>query len=189
MNVLRNAPVLVPACATAQGVNAAWRAALVARDLGVALRLLQLAPHLAPVSAQLLSLQRLALEIKAHLGIDVELTHATEHALAATVRAAREAALVVIGPRPGNPLRQLVLGTQAEQLIRLCRVPVLVVKRPATASYRRVLVPVELTPAARPVIATAARLSRSAGGGAARAGRRGRSRAARARPVTGAGAA
>ena len=32
-------------------------------------------------------------------------------------------------PARGNPLREFVLGTQAERLIRLCRVPVLVVKR------------------------------------------------------------
>jgi nucleotide-binding universal stress UspA family protein len=57
-------------------------------------------------------------------------------------------------------LREFVLGTKAERLIRLCRVPVLVVKRPPQGAYRRVLVPVELGPAARTVIAAATRLSR-----------------------------
>ena len=41
------------------------------------------------------------------------------------------------------------------------RVPVLVVKRPARGSYRRVLAPVELGPGARAVVAAALRLSRA----------------------------
>jgi nucleotide-binding universal stress UspA family protein len=107
------------------------------------------------------SLQRLADDIAAHLRLRVDIEEADGDALGATVRAARDAALVVIGSRRGNPLREFVLGTQAERLIRLCRVPVLVVKQAPAGGYRRVLVPVELGPAAPRVIAAAARLARA----------------------------
>jgi nucleotide-binding universal stress UspA family protein len=80
--------------------------------------------------------------------------------LAGVLAATRQAGLLVLGARRGNPLRDFIFGTQAERVLRLCRVPVLVVKRRALAGYRRVLVPVELSPAASPVIAAAAAFSR-----------------------------
>jgi len=67
---------------------------------------------------------------------------------------------VVIGARRGNPLRDWVLGNPGRAADPAVPRPVLVVKKPPVAGYRRVLVPVELGPAARPVIAAAARLSR-----------------------------
>jgi nucleotide-binding universal stress UspA family protein len=60
----------------------------------------------------------------------------------------------------GNPLREWIMGTQAERLIRLCRSPVLVVKRPALAAYRRVLVPLDIEEPSVRVLALAASLSR-----------------------------
>ncbi|HEX7890455.1 MAG TPA: universal stress protein [Ramlibacter sp.] len=152
--------VLVLHDLSAAALNASWRAGLVARDLGVPLRLLHVrggAPGAADAPEALLQLAR---DIGGHLGIGVEADLAAGEPLAHAVRAARDASLVVIGSRRGNPLREMVCGTQAERLIRLCRAPVLVVKRPAGASYRRVLAPVELDPDARAVIAAALRLSR-----------------------------
>lgn len=152
--------VLVPQDLSSQSFNAAWRAALVARDLDAPLQLLHVhAGGDAPEAGE--ELLRLAAEIRGRVEIDVEVQLACGDALAETVRASRDAALVVIGSRRGNPLRELVLGTQAERLIRLCRVPVLVVKRPANGGYRRVLVPVQLGPEAGAVIAAATRLSRN----------------------------
>ena len=153
--------VLVPHDLSGTSVNAAWRAALVARDLGVPLLLLHACADAAAAQSAAQALEQLAADIGEHLGLPVEVELALEDPLAATVRAARDASLLVIGSRRGNPLRELVLGTQAERLIRLCRVPVLVVKRPARGAYRRVLVPVELGPQARPVIAAALRMSRA----------------------------
>lgn len=152
--------VLVLADAGVPGRQAAWRGAVVARDLGLRLRLLHVRQAGAASGAGERAVRQLGEEIAAHFGLPVQVDIGDGDALAAVVRASRSAALLVIGSRRGNPLRELVLGTQAERLIRLCRLPVLVVKRPPAGAYRRVLVPVELGPAAQPVIAAAARLSR-----------------------------
>lgn len=148
-------PVLALDDGTSSSANAAWRAALVARDLGLSLRLL-CAARAGPGPA-------LALDIGQRLGIDVEPVLLRGDPLKDVVAAARQAQLVVLGAGRGNPLRNFVLGTQAERLIRLCRVPVLVVKRPATGSYRRVLVPVTLEAGGSQALAMAARVSRGAG--------------------------
>ena len=155
---LRSGAVLAAVDASSHGMQAAWRAALVARELGTTLRLLHV--QQAGDGGAARSRRQLAQDIHAHMGLPVALVELEGDPLAATVRAARNAALVAIGSRRGNPLREFVLGTQAERLIRLCRVPVLVVKSPPTGAYRRVLVPVELGPAAHAVIAAASRLSR-----------------------------
>ena len=89
------------------------------------------------------------------------------------ISAAREAGLLVIGSRRANPLREWISGTQAERLIRLCRIPTLVVKRPAVpgrnaalggtaepGGYGRVLVSVDLRPEAVDLIVAAMTLSR-----------------------------
>jgi nucleotide-binding universal stress UspA family protein len=163
MTMHEDGVVLAPGDLSPQGVNAAWRAALVARDLGVPLRLLHVADQRSPTPAAGGALRQLAHDIRGRLGLVVDVASEPGDALAATVRSARAAALLVIGSRRGHPLRELVLGTPAERLIRLCRVPVLVVKGPARGSYRRVLAPVELGAAGHDVIAAAARLSRAPG--------------------------
>jgi nucleotide-binding universal stress UspA family protein len=160
MSTLSNAGVLVLAEPDAHGRSAAWRGAIAARELGLPLRLLHVRSAAAGPPEPEPALQHLAAEIRSHLDMPVRLEFAQGDPHALTVQAARDAAMVVLGTRRGNPLQEFVLGTQAERLIRLCRVPVLVVKRPPLGAYRRVLVPVELGPAARPVIAAAARLSR-----------------------------
>lgn len=137
---------------TAAGTNAAWRAALVARDHGRPLRLLH--------GGDPIGTAELAAELRAGVGIDVTVQAAEGDLLHDALAASRSASLLVIGSRRGNPLREWILGTQAERLIRLSRAPVLVVKRPAMAGYRRVLVPVDLAPEAAAVIAAAAMLSR-----------------------------
>jgi magnesium-transporting ATPase (P-type)/nucleotide-binding universal stress UspA family protein len=60
--------------------------------------------------------------------------------------ASEQADLLVLGARGLNPWRDLLLGTTADRLLRMCKRPVLVVKRPPEASYRRVLVPVDFSP-------------------------------------------
>lgn len=159
---MRTSDVLALCDFSPASVNAAWRAALAARDHGVRLRLLHVRqdPYAPDAQPQL---QQLAAELHGRLSIAVIPCAVTGDPLEEVVRAARDASLLVIGARRGNPLREFILGTQAERLMRLCRVPVLVVKRPAMASYRRVLVPVDLGPASGDVIATAARFSRDTG--------------------------
>lgn len=129
---------------TRAGLHAAWRAAFVARDLGTHVRLLHAPPGGAGAPA-LQAAAQLAAEIAARVGVDV-MAHAFEgDPLQALVQESPHAALLVLGSTRGNPLREWVSGTQAERLIRLSRVPVLVVKRDAAAGYRRILVPVELS--------------------------------------------
>lgn len=159
MNAFGQDMVLVPFDLSRQGVQAVWRAAIVARDLGASVRLLHV-PRLGGAPHEERELRRLAAEVGGHTRVPFDLRTEPGEALAAIVRAARDAALVVIGSGRRNALRELLLGTQAERLIRLCRVPVLVVKAPPGGSYRRVLAPVELGPAARPVIAAASRVAR-----------------------------
>ena len=58
---------------------------------------------------------------------------------------AGEADLLVIGQKSRNILRDFVLGTPAERLVRMLGRPVLVVKRASDRPYRRVLVPVDFS--------------------------------------------
>lgn len=156
---MRTNDILVLCDFSPASINAAWRGALAARDQGARLRLLHVQQHAGLGDAQQ-RLQQLAAELHERIAIAVVPCAVAGDPLQEVVRAARDASLLVLGARRGNPLREFILGTQAERLLRLCRVPVLVVKRPATASYRRVLVPVDLGPASDEVIATAARFSR-----------------------------
>jgi nucleotide-binding universal stress UspA family protein len=74
-------------------------------------------------------------------GIDAEILQAT-----------RQVDLLVAGVRGASPLRDLLLGSTAERLLSKCPRPVLVVKRPPAEAYRRVLVPIDLSPASAGVI-------------------------------------
>jgi len=60
--------------------------------------------------------------------------------------AATDADLVIVGARGESTLRRFVLGSTASHLLRKSKCPVLVVKRPARAPYRRVLVAVDFSP-------------------------------------------
>lgn len=160
MRTAPSARVVVPHDLSTTSTNAAWRAAMVARDLGLPLLLLHASTDRAASKAAVPVLERLAEDIRNRLGLPVDLEIASEDPLAATIHAAGQASLLVIGSRRGNPLRELVLGTPAERLIRMCRVPVLVVKRPVRGSYRRVLASVALGTEAPRLIAAAARLAR-----------------------------
>jgi magnesium-transporting ATPase (P-type)/nucleotide-binding universal stress UspA family protein len=60
--------------------------------------------------------------------------------------ASEQADLLVLGARGLNPWREFFLGTTADRLLRQCKRPVLVVKHPPAASYRRVLVPIDFSP-------------------------------------------
>lgn len=66
-----------------------------------------------------------------------------------------DAGLVVLGARGGGLLRQLVLGTTAERILRKTARPVLVVRQSPVGEYRRVAVAVDFSPTS----ATAVRLA------------------------------
>jgi len=73
--------------------------------------------------------------------------------------AASEAQLVVLGARGWNPLRDRILGTTAERLLRTCRRPVLVVQHQAKREYKRVIVAMDHSPNALQALEVATRIA------------------------------
>src|SRR5690606_16883081 len=80
------------------------------------------------------------------------------HKAIAAAAAAMKAELVVMGRGGGRALRDLFLGSTAERVIRKGQLPVLVVRLPARAPYRRLAVAVDLDRAAHEVIDLTLRL-------------------------------
>lgn len=121
-------------------IDATWRAAMLARELGLQLRVLH--PQLAGAVAcrHRSFVDELRVEIPRRMAVDADFEAVEGSALDAAVATARDAAVVVLPSQRGNLLREWIMGTQAERLIRLCRAPVLVVKKPALGPYRRLLV-------------------------------------------------
>jgi len=78
------------------------------------------------------------------------------------LRASAQADLLVLGQRGRKPWKSLVIGGTADRMLHSSRTPVLVVKRKADAPYRRVLVPVDLTPHSDAAVQVAASLAPSA---------------------------
>jgi nucleotide-binding universal stress UspA family protein len=152
--------------------NAVWRAALIAREQGALLRLLHVGGERRRMGQVHEALEDIRNQVHARLGIELNAEVLEGDLLPKAISAARAAGLLVIGPRRSNPLREWISGTQAERLIRLCRIPTLVVKRPATPGrnaalataepgrYGRVLVSVDLRPEAVDLIAAAMSFSR-----------------------------
>jgi nucleotide-binding universal stress UspA family protein len=134
---------------------------MIARDHALAVCLFQASTDERELKRAGTALERTARELAADFGIDVHTSTVAGDPLREAVRMSREAGLVVIGSGRANTLRERVLGTQAERLIRLSGTPVLVVKRPSTAGYRRVLVPVDFGPDGGAAIAAAAALTRN----------------------------
>ena len=141
---------------SAAAIDATWRAAMVARELGVPLRVL----HPLLGGGEGLKhrgfIDELREEIPRRMAVDVDFETVEHSALDAAVAAARHAALFVMPCQRGNPLREWIMGTQAERLIRLSRSPVLVVKQPALHPYRRLLVAAALEDADAQLLALSA---------------------------------
>lgn len=66
--------------------------------------------------------------------------------------AAVGADLLVLGARGANFMRNRLLGSTAERIVRKSRVPVLVVRQPPHEPYRRVLVAVDFSPSSLPAL-------------------------------------
>lgn len=75
----------------------------------------------------------------------------------AIIRGARQSSadLIVLGAHGSHALRDLFLGTTAEKVVRKADRPVLVVKKPTLAPYRRVLVATDFSAAARQALLVA----------------------------------
>lgn len=141
-----------------EAANAAWRAALVARDRGLPLHLIGLQPLHANLVDASRTARALAEEVRGRIDLDV-----TARSVAGTldregVEAARQASLIVLPPaQPGlfQPFRSPAL-----RMLRRSGRPVLLARRPAQASYRSVMAAVELELDACSLIAAAHALSR-----------------------------
>jgi nucleotide-binding universal stress UspA family protein len=159
--------------------HAAERAALVARELGASLELLHVI-SVAPVDR----LRRLLAEASADLESQVAAdaltevrrlseslqqqyqvqptTHVEHGALLRQIEARADASaadVLVLGARGASFMRHLLLGSTAERLVRRASRPMLVVKQPPRDPYRRLLIPVDFSPASLPACACALALA------------------------------
>lgn len=146
--------------------HAASRAAQVAREHGAALALLHVlqpqgegSMRDAPLAAARTQLERLGQRLQKHFGVEVSV-HATRgDPLRKVVEAARDVQLLVIGSRGRNTLAEFLLGTPAERIIRMARVPALVVKREVSGSCQNILAPVALSQEAQALVSAALEFS------------------------------
>ena len=144
--------------ASPAALNAGWRAALLARDLRLPLRVV----HATADNRSTTPVARVAAllhEAAERCAVRVEAIAAQGDPVEQCVPLAR-GGLVVLPTAHGNPLAEWLMGGPAERLIRLVRAPVLVVKQQARVAYRRVLVAVDLQPSSGHLLAQAAPLAR-----------------------------
>jgi len=143
--------ILVLADFSPKSDNAVLRAALLAREHGASLHLLHvLAPGRFAVAAlrrprrddaqKALERARRALAALATRtaephGVAAACSVRAGDALQAILEAAHDADLVIVAAKRSNPLRDFVLRTPTERLLRMLQRPVLIVKRPAVARY------------------------------------------------------
>ena len=135
--------------------NAVARAALLAREHGATLHLLHVvAPRRFAVTALRgrqrdeaeVALERAGLALAALAartaelhGVSVTCSARAGDSLQAILEGAEGADLVVVAAKRPNPLRDFVLRTPTERLLRIVRRPMLIVKRPALGAYGRTL--------------------------------------------------
>ncbi|MDM0011538.1 universal stress protein [Variovorax sp. J22P168] len=136
-----------------RGDHALARAAHLCAEHGAALRLAYFAApgHTPPPDAACRlghHAQQLGQRHGIRAGAANRLAFGVEHLLAET----RCADLVVWGTEPDRRLRSLFVGQPVEGLLRACRRPVLVVRRPASRPYASLLVAVDFSPASRALV-------------------------------------
>lgn len=157
-------------CATdlsSRSDRAMRRAAMLARARGAALTLLsvvdddqpaalveserrQVATLLAELAATVAELRGTSPELVVEPGdaFDTILRYADAH----------DADLIVMGEHRRRLLRDIVVGTTVERVMRLGRRPVLMVNAPAERPYRRVLAAIDVAEEGAPALAAASRL-------------------------------
>jgi nucleotide-binding universal stress UspA family protein len=93
------------------------------------------------------TLDELCAEISAaNPGLALTARVAVGQVLDEILTASEKADMLILGARGLNPLRDLILGTTAERLLRRCKKPVLLNKRAQQSHYRQVIVPVDFSP-------------------------------------------
>jgi nucleotide-binding universal stress UspA family protein len=142
------------------GINAGWRAALVARDHGRPLHLVSIQPHAAGTRAAKPALWDLARQLKRRIQVRAKTTAVTGELRDRVVALAAGNELVVVPWQAAASWADKLLGTPAERMLRWLTVPVLIVRRTASFSYRRVLAPVKLDADAQSQISAARYMAR-----------------------------
>lgn len=100
-------------------------------------------------------------ELAAHLAlrcggrIDTELLQGSALTALAELADARDADLLVMGARGAHFVRELLLGSTTERVLRKSRRPLLAVKQRPQAPYRRILAPVDFSVHAARAVRTA----------------------------------
>jgi nucleotide-binding universal stress UspA family protein len=154
----RGRPFLVLTDFSPASRDAVQRAGLLAAQQGVGLRLMHAVGagerEQARGQAQA-HLQAAAEAVRDCFGVAADTLLVQGDALPHALAQSRDAGCLVIGGRRANALREMLLGTPAERLVRLSRVPVLVVKGAGGHAYRRVLVPVDIGRRAEHTLRTA----------------------------------
>ncbi|MGE3976484.1 MAG: universal stress protein [Nitrospira sp.] len=107
-------------------------------------------------------LNEIAADISLKTGVMGSTDVKTGQALAEILSATQSADLLVLGAHGGNSLHDLILGTTAERLLRTCKRPMLVAKRPPKTRYERVLVPVDFSPYSASALTMASRIAPNA---------------------------
>lgn len=168
------AGILVVSALTTSSFNAARRAALLARELGWPLRVLHVERVAGQVPAAQQALGRFCGQLQDRVGVAVAFEVTSGELLKEVLGHAHQSALLVIGSPRDNALKEQVGGATMDRLIRLSRIPTLVVKRRVDAAfaqgadldgrcrYRQVLACVDLDPATRAVVAAAKALAPAA---------------------------
>lgn len=153
-------PVLVATDLSARCDRAVNRARLLAGQIGAPIVALHVTNE--GTSRQSPRHDRLRNELAAQVGnggAELLLEHdADVPGAIARVASARDAAVIVTGVARLNELRDFVLGTAVDALIRAGDVPVLIVKQPPRAPYRRIVVATDFSEHAREALEITATL-------------------------------
>lgn len=137
------------------GENAAWRAALLAREHAAGLRLLWLPARRSRGSAAQTGLDSIVAELQRRLQLEVRAEFLAGPASKEIPRAAAQADLIVLRAAGPRPITEWLAGTHPAWLLRQVERPMLVVRKPATVGYRRVLASAAFDGHAAAVIAAA----------------------------------
>ncbi len=152
--------VLVASDLSAASTNAAWRAALLARDHGASLQILHVAWSKSGAVAAQPALDALRWELIERTRIVVEVRAASGDLQRELGTAAGDADLLVLRTNQGRPMRDWLRGFDPERLAHGCRLPVLVVKRPAAVGYKRALVSLDADSPVAGIVAAALGMTR-----------------------------
>ncbi|WP_332743276.1 universal stress protein [Hydrogenophaga sp.] len=171
-------PILAATDFSAPARHAAERAAHLAHETGAPLTLMHVLPGAAlqelrewlgaghPMAQQLRDeadrhLGALVAELQTHRHVTIRPVQSTGSPLVEIGRECedQDASLLVVGARGAGFLRQLVLGTTSERLLRRTRRPILVVRHKPHEAYRRVLVALDFSPWSAHAIALARRVA------------------------------